>query len=82
MKRPFQLLSDRSLIDLKTADRYPPIPYRHMDWSAIDDNTYDVGCDERGYFSTSPHGIGPTELAAIDDLLDQIEDGRKTSSGC
>lgn len=74
MKRPFQLLSDRSLIDLSTYNDSWPVPDRSMDWSAIDDNTYDVDCDERGYFSTSPHGIGPTELAAIDDLLDQIEE--------
>ncbi len=43
---------------------YPPIPIRDFDWSAIDDDTYDgEGC---------PIGRGPTEDAAIEDLLDKI----------
>jgi hypothetical protein len=36
-----------------------------MDWSAIDDDTYDYD---------APIGFGPTETAAIADLLQQIED--------
>ena len=45
---------------------YPPIPDRRFDWSAIDDDTYDgPGC---------PVGTGPTEAAAIADLLEQIKD--------
>lgn len=42
-----------------------PIPNRSMDWSAIDDDTYDLG---------SPTGWGATEQEAIADLLEQLED--------
>jgi hypothetical protein len=42
---------------------YPPIPVRHCDWEAVFDN-YDLG---------SPRGEGPTEFAAIVDLLMQWE---------
>jgi hypothetical protein len=59
---------------IRTSFDYPPIPYRGMDWSAIDDDTYDADCDEDGFFSTSPIGRGATEQEAIDDLLQQIED--------
>jgi hypothetical protein len=42
----------------------PPIPIRNFDWTAIDDDTYDgLG---------SPVGTGPTEQAAIEDLMEQI----------
>jgi hypothetical protein len=44
------------------------------DWSAIDDDTYDVDCDGDGYFSSCPVGRGATEQAAIADLLEQIEE--------
>ena len=43
---------------------YPPIPVRHFDWSAIDDN-YEPG---------QPIGYGSTEEEAISDLLSQLED--------
>lgn len=43
-------------------------------WAAIDWNTYDVDCDESGYFSTSPVGYGKTKQDAIDDLLFQMEE--------
>ena len=43
-------------------------------WSAIDANTYDVDCDQDGFFSTSPVGYGRTEQAAIDDLIEQTEE--------
>lgn len=39
----------------------------------IDRNTYDVDCDQGGYFSNSPSGYGLTPLEAIVDLLDQME---------
>lgn len=43
-----------------------PIPIRNMDWTAIDDDTYDgVG---------SPIGYGATKQEAIDDLLEQLND--------
>lgn len=50
-----------------------PDPYS-SDWYAIDDNTYDADCDQDGFFSLSPMGIGKTEAEAIQDLLDQIEE--------
>jgi len=44
----------------------PPIPTRQFDWAAWDDRTYDgPGCKV---------GTGPTEQAAIIDLLEQVED--------
>lgn len=51
-----------------------PIPLREWDWSAIDSDTYDVDCDQDGFFSNSPVGYGATEAEAIQDLQDQIED--------
>jgi len=51
---------------IKTEHVFPPIPMRQFDWLAVDDDTYDGhGC---------PIGYGPTEQAAIDDLLEQIAD--------
>jgi len=44
---------------IRTRHDYPPIPIRSMDWSATFDN-YEPGC---------PIGFGPTEQAAITDLL-------------
>ena len=41
-------------------------------WSAVDDDTYDVDCDQDGFFSTSPIGHGATERDAINDLLMQM----------
>ena len=57
---------------IRTDFVYPPLPVRNMDWSAIDDDTYDVDCDENGFFSNCPVGRGATEQAAIDDLMDQL----------
>lgn len=51
---------------------YPPIPIRQFDWSAVDDDTYDgEGCKI---------GYGATEQEAIDDLLDQMNDGCLTDA--
>lgn len=61
-------------IKVRTTHEYPPIPDRSMDWSAVDDDTYDVDCDQDGFFSTSPIGRGPTEEAAIADLIEQLEE--------
>lgn len=47
----------------------PPIPTTRFDWSAVDDNTYDGAPD-----SHSPIGHGPTQEAAIADLMEQIEE--------
>lgn len=59
---------------VRTTHEFPPIPIRSMDWSAVDDDTYDVDCDQDGFFSRSPIGRGPTEQAAIDDLMEQLAD--------
>jgi hypothetical protein len=50
--------------EISTSFDYPPIPTRDADWSAI----------LRGYDEGDPVGRGPTELAAIADLLQQIEE--------
>lgn len=42
----------------------PPIPTNKFDWSAREAN----------YEGGDPIGHGPTEQAAVDDLLDQLED--------
>lgn len=51
---------------INTRHEFPPIPDRSFDWCATDDN-YEPGC---------PIGLGATELDAIVDLLDQLEDTR------
>lgn len=45
---------------------HPPIPTREMDWSAIDEDTY-------GGEANDPIGRGRTPLAAVEDLLEQLE---------
>lgn len=45
-------------------------------YRAYDMNTYDVDCDQDGYFSTSPVGYGKTPWDAARDLIDQMEDER------
>jgi hypothetical protein len=49
-----------------TSHDYPPIPDRSMDWSAIDEDTYD-GAPDSGPLAHLI-GRGPTEEAAIEDL--------------
>ena len=61
---------------IKTNFDYPPIPVRDMDWSAIDEDTYDCDCDQDGFFSLSPVGHGATEAEAIADLMAQLEDAQ------
>lgn len=46
----------------------PPIPTRACDWSAVDRDTYDADPGSHG----DVVGRGPTEQAAIDDLLEQL----------
>jgi hypothetical protein len=46
---------------------YPPIPDRRWDYSAVDYSTYDGG-------ENQPIGHGPTEEAAIADLLEQLRE--------
>ena len=57
-------------VKIHTNFDYPPIPVRDMDWSAVTDN-YDGAEDSstRGQI-----GRGPTEEAAIADLLEQLEE--------
>ena len=43
-------------------------------WIAIDDDTYDAESDSVGAWSNSPAGLGDTEIGAVRDLLDQIEE--------
>jgi len=62
-------------VKIHTNHDYPPIPVRCMDWSAVTDN-YEAESDSEGWWSTHPVGRGPTEQAAIADLLEQIEDER------
>jgi hypothetical protein len=50
---------------IRTEFVYPPIPDRQFDWSAVDDDTYEPGC---------PIGSGRTELAAVKDLVQQLEE--------
>lgn len=54
---------------IRTEYHCPPIPDRSHDWSAIDDNTY--CCPE----CHSPIGWGRTEQEAIEDLIEQINEG-------
>lgn len=60
---------------IETSFVYPPIPIRQFDWSAIDADTYD-GADD----SNCPIGYGATEQEAIDNLLDQMNDGCLTDA--
>jgi hypothetical protein len=43
-------------------------------WHAIDADNYEAESDSVGAWSTSPQGVDDTEIGAIRDLLDQIED--------
>lgn len=42
-------------------------------WYAIDRNTYDVDCDQDGFFSRSPVGHGKTVQEAIAELIEHFE---------
>jgi hypothetical protein len=55
------------LMDIKTG--LNPDGY----WYALDSDTYDVDCDQDGFFSTSPVGYGKTEAGAVQDLREQME---------
>lgn len=56
---------------ITTANVCPPIPDRRFDWSAIFSDTYDGADDADSVFEMI--GTGPTEDAAIDDLIRQLE---------
>lgn len=53
------------MLRLRTTSVYPPIPDRRFDWTAVDDATYDG--------PPCPVGYGPTEDAAISDLLMEMD---------
>ena len=57
---PTAVIGKRKVI---TSHDRPPIPIRSMDWSATLD----------GYEPGDPIGTGATELEAITDLFEQIE---------
>ena len=61
---------DRNGFRIHTSFDYPPIPIRSMDWSAVTDN-YD-GAEDSG--NRGQIGRGPTEEAAIADLLEQLDE--------
>jgi hypothetical protein len=53
----------------------PPLPFRDMDWMAVtEDYDAEFTGEEDGYISPHPVGYGPTEEAAIADLMAQLED--------
>lgn len=54
-----------------TAYIYPPIPERCFDWQATREGEYD-GAPDAGW-PPNCIGFGPTEQAAIDDLIGQEE---------
>ena len=56
---------------IRTLFIFPPIPDRRWDWSAVDEDTYDGAEDST---TRNQIGYGPTELDAISDLLEKIEE--------
>jgi hypothetical protein len=58
-------------VTILTEHVYPPIPIRSMDWSARTAR-YEVCCEECG--ANEPSGEGPTEIAAIVDLIERLEE--------
>lgn len=59
---------------IHTEHVFPPIPDRSHDWAAYDDDTY-CGCGECHCLT----GYGPTEAAAIADLMDQLDEEKQGS---
>ena len=57
------LLSESLVPKIITEHVFPPIPERSYDWSAV----------REGYEPGALIGTGPTEKAAIDDLVEQEE---------
>jgi hypothetical protein len=56
-------LTKENEMKIITSHDYPPIPVRHLDWSAYLD----------GQEETGPYGHGATEQEAIDNLKEQLE---------
>ena len=61
------------VVSLNEGLRYGSLP-KSEHYVAIDRSTYDVDCDQDGFFSTSPVGYGATEQEAIADLMEQMEE--------
>lgn len=53
---------------IETTHVYPPIPDRAWDWAAVDADTHDPDPEARDHVV----GRGPTERAAINDLVEQL----------
>lgn len=49
----------------------PGVAPASMAWSATTDDYY-ADCDQDGYFSTHPVGVGASKADAIADLLEQL----------
>jgi hypothetical protein len=64
------LIGGRTLDVAATFDA-PPVPDRSMGWHAIDRSTYDGAPDSR---TRNQIGRGPTQQAAIDDLVAILTD--------
>lgn len=64
--RLFVMLPSRHEIHLEVSGAY-------VGYSAIDSNTYDASFDD-GEWKQGAHGMAATEIDAIDDLLDQLEE--------
>lgn len=56
---------------IRTEHVKPPIPTRDYDYSAVLADEYD-GAPDAGH---QPQGWGSTEQGAVDDLLQQIDEG-------
>ncbi len=61
----FNDTSGKPVCLVTTSHDYPPIPSREADWSAVADAFYDEG---------EPVGRGPTEDAAVLDLVEQLSE--------
>jgi hypothetical protein len=59
-------------VELNEGLHYGRLPENET-YVAIDWDTYDVDCDQDGFFSTSPVGHGKTKEEAIADLLEQLD---------
>jgi hypothetical protein len=65
------LLCPHCMQQIRTENICPPIPDRRHDWTAIFSDTYD-GADDAGP-EFRMIGTGPTEDAAITDLIERLE---------
>lgn len=64
-------------MNIQTSHDRPPIPTRDCDWSAIDQDSYD-GADD-AHPSCQIIGRGPTEIAAINNLVEQLVEQAETA---